>query len=714
MKIAVVYNRESQSVINLFGIPNREHYGIKAIKRISDALRAGGHQVITLEGDKDLIDRLEEFMPRVLKGERPGMVFNLSYGIQGQARYTHVPGILEMVGVPYVGSGPLAHSLSLDKVVAKMIFQQHGIPTPDFVVLQDKDFIAPKIEYPLIVKPKNESTSFGIQIVHNEKELRSAAEDIIEHFMQPVLAESFIEGREINVGILGNKNPLVFEPAELIFGKKGPRIYTYEDKTRKSGREIGVQCPAKLSPELKSKAKEIALKTFEALGCFDCARVDLRLDKNNQFYVLEVNSLPSLGEHGSYVAAAEAMGMDFTKLVNQLVEVASIRYFGTPKVEDLSPEKGLPVSNIFQEIVQQRDRIEKRLKKWVNLSSRTGDMVGIQHAAHVLNESFEKSGLHKNNELSDGKNFWVWESKPGFKNGILLVSHLDVPVNPNIANEPFRLTPESLYGEGIGSSRAPLVMLETSMRILSKMKLLKKLPLGVVCYGDEGQDCVLSEKDFIQLCRQASSVLVLQPGIPKNDFSIQRRGHRRYKLVVDAPPRKLGEISKKPDLMATLFKKLAAITTLTSKQDRIAVAVMDIKTESFPFLRPHRVTVSIHASFPDNKLAENLEKKINKLLHEEGIKWHLSKVSERPAMTKSSKNAALAAKIKKVAKELGIQMELESSVWPSVAGLVPETVPVVCGLGPVATNLNTSEESVTRLSLVQRILVLTEFLARQK
>ena len=82
VKIAVVYNRVSLKVINLFGLPNREKYGLKAIKRIVDGLKKGGHQVIALEGDKDLIDNLEDFMPQVLKGERPGMVFNLSYGIQ--------------------------------------------------------------------------------------------------------------------------------------------------------------------------------------------------------------------------------------------------------------------------------------------------------------------------------------------------------------------------------------------------------------------------------------------------------------------------------------------------------------------------------------------------------------------------------------------------------------------------------------------------------
>ncbi|MDH5637523.1 MAG: D-alanine--D-alanine ligase, partial [Nitrospinota bacterium] len=167
MKVAVVFNRESKSVINLFGQPNKEKYGKKAIDRILDALKKGGHQAIDLEGDKELIEHLEKFMPRTLKGERPGMVFNLSYGIQGQARYTHVPGILEMVGVPYVGSGPLAHSLCLDKVVTKMILRQNGLPTPDFVVLQGPGFEIPNMKYPIIVKPKNEAVSFGIRIVNN-------------------------------------------------------------------------------------------------------------------------------------------------------------------------------------------------------------------------------------------------------------------------------------------------------------------------------------------------------------------------------------------------------------------------------------------------------------------------------------------------------------------------------------------------------------------
>jgi D-alanine-D-alanine ligase len=458
MKIAVVYNRISNKVINLFGMPNREKYGLKSIKRITDALKKGKHQVIALEGDKDLIDNLEDFMPQVLKGERPGMVFNLSYGIQGQARYTHVPGILEMVGIPYIGSGPLAHSLALDKVVAKMIFKQNGLPTPDFAVLDGPGFVMPDLTFPLIVKPKNEAVSFGIRIVNTEDELRDAAGVIFDKFQQPVLTEQYIAGREINVGILGNSPPEAFAPAELTFGKGGPDIYTYEDKTRQSGREVGVICPAKLDEKLASHAQDVAIKAFIALGCYDCARVDMRMDKDGNFYLLEINSLPSMGEHGSYVAAAEAMGMDFAALVNRLVEVAGARYFGTPSPPDIAEKSKNPSTQVFNYISKHRDKLEKRLSKWCSHSSRTADMVGRMHVINSIKKLFDQLFLKPVDELTNDKVVWTWESKAGLKNGILLLCQIDIPFD-------LRNLPSNRYVQLESFANCPWEFFFTEMKV---------------------------------------------------------------------------------------------------------------------------------------------------------------------------------------------------------------------------------------------------------
>ena len=710
MKIAVVYNRISTKVINLFGMPNQEKYGLKSIKRITDALKKGKHQVIALEGDKDLIDNLEDFMPQVLKGERPGMVFNLSYGIQGQARYTHVPGILEMVGIPYVGSGPLAHSLALDKVVAKMIFKQNGLPTPDFAVLDRPGFVMPDVPFPLIVKPKNEAVSFGIRVVNTEEELREAAGIIFDKFQQPVLAEQYIAGREINVGILGNTPPEAFAPAELTFGEGGPDIYTYEDKTRKSGREVGVICPAKLDEKLASHAQDVAIKAFSALGCYDCARVDMRMDKEGNLYILEINSLPSLGEHGSYVAAAEAMGMDFPGLVNRLVEVASARYFGTPSPPDMARKPKDSANQAFNYLSKHRDKLEKRLSRWCTHSSRTADMVGRMHVIHSIKKLFEELLLKPVKEFTNDKVVWTWESKAGMKDGILLLCQVDIPFDMREQHQGYRRDPEWIYGEGIGSVWGPLTMLEFALKSLRSIKKLRKLPLGVLFYGDEGLDCRYSSDLIKQAVEQAAEVIVLRPGNVGGKVISDRRGQRKYLLVAEGTPHRLGKITKHQEVLRWAGTKVEELAQLSNRKERMALSAVKIETDAFPTLLPHRVQVTLISSFSKVKSGDELEEKMKQILGKGDIKWSLECVSNMPPMKVKKRGNMQIEALKNIAGQWDIPFETVSSLWPSVGGLVKQGDPVICGMGPCTKDLYTLRECIERVSLIQRTLLLSQYL----
>lgn len=710
MKIAVVYNRISTKVINLFGMPNREKYGLKSIKRITDALKKGKHQVVALEGDKDLIDNLEDFMPQVLKGERPGMVLNLSYGIQGQARYTHVPGILEMVGIPYIGSGPLAHSLALDKVVAKMIFKQNGLPTPDFAVLDGPGFAMPDVPFSLIVKPKNEAVSFGIRVVNTEEELREAAGIIFDKFQQPVLAEQYIAGREINVGILGNTPPEAFAPAELTFGEGGPDIYTYEDKTRQSGREVGVICPAKLDEKLASHAQDVAIKAFSALGCYDCARVDMRMDKEGNLYILEINSLPSLGEHGSYVAAAEAMGMDFPALVNRLVEVASARYFGTPSPPDMARKPKDPANQAFNYLSKHRDKLEKRLSRWCTHSSRTADMVGRMHVIHSIKKLFEELLLKPVKEFTNDKVVWTWESKAGMKDGILLLCQVDIPFDMREQHQGYRRDPEWIYGEGIGSVWGPLTMLEFALKSLRSIKKLRKLPLGVLFYGDEGLDCRYSSDLIKQAVEQAAEVIVLRPGNVGGKVISDRRGQRKYLLVAEGTPHRLGKITKHQEVLRWAGTKVEELAQLSNRKERIALSAVKIETDAFPTLLPHRVQVTLISSFSKVKSGDELEEKIKQILGKGNIKWSLECVSNRPPMKVKKRGNMQIEALKNIASQWDIPFETVSSLWPSVGGLVKQGDPVICGMGPCTKDLYTLRECIERVSLIQRTLLLSQYL----
>jgi D-alanine-D-alanine ligase len=713
MKVAIAYNRESEKVINLFGVPNREKLGMATISRLANALREGGHQVQAFEGDKDLISRLEEFMPRVLKGERPGLVFNVSYGIQGQARYTHVPSILEMVGIPYVGSGPLAHTLALDKVVAKMLFRQHGLPTPEFAVIEDPDAPIPELPYPLIVKPRNEAVSFGLRVVENDTDLREAARVIFDRFRQPVLVERYVEGPEINVGIIGNEPAETFEPVLLRFPSNGPAVYTYEDKTGKSGRQIEVVCPAPIDDDIRKHSRSLAVRAFRSLGCADCARVDMRLDGEGNLFLLEINSLPSLGQRGSYVAAAAQAGLDFTGLVNRLVEVASARYFGTPKPPKFTGREVDPESQIFGFLTQRRDRMETRLGEWVRRSSRTSDALGLRERARELGRLLGDMGLVRDESLTEPPFFHLWSTKKGLDGGVLLVAHLDVPMAREVPGAGFRREPEQLLGEGVAVSRAPLVALEFALRSVRNLRRLSRFPLGVVAYADEGDECHYSADRIRRAMSRAGKVLVLRPGSSPDRLVTQRRGQRRYRLAVEGRPPRPGGSQKRPEPLRWAAAKLEELAQLSSRKDHLSVSTVNLRTHNFPMLLPHEVTAVLLVTYLRSEAADQTEAAMRRILGKGDVRWSLERIADRPPMKERRRNVALARDLEEVARHWEIPLSHQSSVWPSVAGLVPTAVPVVCGLGPVGENLGTPQEAVHRISLVQRTLLLAQYLAQE-
>jgi len=157
MKTAVIFNKEEiddADVINRFGMPTKERYRQKTIEMVASALESGGHNVRVIEGNMHVITELQNFMPKVVRGERSGMIFNMAYGIQGQSRYTHIPAMLEMLGIPYIGSGPSAHAIALDKVMSKIVFLRHHLPTPHFGIFSSPDDDIGDIRFPVIVKPK--------------------------------------------------------------------------------------------------------------------------------------------------------------------------------------------------------------------------------------------------------------------------------------------------------------------------------------------------------------------------------------------------------------------------------------------------------------------------------------------------------------------------------------------------------------------------------
>ena len=404
------------------------------------------------------------------------------------------------------------------------------------------------------------------------------------------------------------------------------------------------------------------------------------------------------------------VGLDFTKFINRLVEVASARYFGTPHPPSVSAAKPEPREHVFAHITARRDRMERRLREWVNLQSRTGDPLGLQQAMQRASELFHELGMKEVPALSNSDVVTTWETARGLDGGILLVGNLDVPVGHEFPTQSFRRDPEWLYGEGVGTSRGPLVMLEYALRALRSLRRLRHLPLAVLYYTDEGQDARRSADQIRAAAARAKDVLILRPGIEPDKIVVQRRGQRVFQLRVESESLRLGRSFKKPDALRWATGKLDEISQLTSQNQRIAVSTLDVRAERLPMHLPHRVVATIAESYPTTKTGESIANEMRAALGKGGPRWELVTASDRPPFVERPAGRQLADELTGVAESWDMTLKRESSGWPSVAGLVPDTTACVCGIGPVAHHLQTPQEAVRRMSLVQRTLLLAEFL----
>lgn len=389
MRVALIYNEKEidpNDVINIFGMPTKEHYSKKAVDKVATALEKGGHIVKIIEGDMHVSDEIREFMPKVVSGEVPGMVFNMAYGIQGQNRYTHVPAMMEMLGIPYFGSGPEAHAIVQDKVMTKIVLQRYNIPTPGFWVFKTPEDQFDDLQFPVIVKPKLESTSMGMQVVYNWNDLRPAVKEQIEKYSQDILVEQFIPGREFAIGIIGNGGNVETLPIVELDLKGDPnKIQTKDDKMKTPLEKI---CPATLSKEQEIELNNLCKEAYRKLGLYDYARVDIRMDSNGNFFILELNSMASLGLGGSLYFAAKTAGYSYESFINKLLDVATMRYFGEhseqlKRLEEFDPSK--PLRTVVRTYIRSRfHSIKDTLKDFVGYNTHVYNTNNVNSLGKII------------------------------------------------------------------------------------------------------------------------------------------------------------------------------------------------------------------------------------------------------------------------------------------------------------------------------------------
>lgn len=281
----------------------------------------------------NLLDNIDELCSKLGSGEFD-VVFNLVESVGGEAiKEMYVAGIYELYDIPYTGSSAVTLGLCLNKHRAKLIMKGAGFNVPNWRLYLNpsKIIFDSKPEFPLIVKPSQEDASVGISeqsIVYDDKELKEQLEFIYHTLKQPVLVEEYIEGREINSAILGDKEKVALPLSEISFDTlpEGlPKIVTYDGKWIKDSlyyKNTIPVCPAHLDEKLANTIKQIALDVSNLFGCRDYCRVDFRLDKNNQPFILEVNPNPDISIDAGFARAARAYGLNYDELLIRIIEFA--------------------------------------------------------------------------------------------------------------------------------------------------------------------------------------------------------------------------------------------------------------------------------------------------------------------------------------------------------------------------------------------------------
>ena len=303
MKISIIYG----------GASTEHKISIQTGLAIAEAIK-GIHNLEMINIDKEIYQTPHNLLDADL-------VINALHG--GDGENGTIQAYLDLHNIAYTGSGSKASKIAMDKNISKLIAQSIRIPTPNWVIIKKnpfagiklQDYKFPKFTHPYIVKPSNEGSTYGISIVNDESELSEALGRAAE-YSNEIIIEEYIPGRELTVGILGNK------PLPIIEIKPSHDLFDFECKYIEDMSEYMV--PANLSDSLVRKLSEDALKIYNTIGCRHYARADFRLDEKGKYYFLEINTLPGMTSTSLLPKAAKAAGLEFTDLIDTIIKIATL------------------------------------------------------------------------------------------------------------------------------------------------------------------------------------------------------------------------------------------------------------------------------------------------------------------------------------------------------------------------------------------------------
>jgi D-alanine-D-alanine ligase len=323
----------TKRVAVLKGGPSLERQvSLRSAARVENALEQLGHEVVSIDVDRELVQRLRE--------SGADVAFVALHGRGGEDGT--VQEILEIVGMPYTGSGVPACIRSMDKVLTKHLLIEHGLPTPEFFAFNETAFkqvgaaealpaVEERLGFPIVVKPAAQGSALGIRFARAPEDVPEA---LIAAFSydDKVLLERYVDGRELAVGLLERDGEVQALP---VVEAQPKEEYFFDFEARYEIGKTDFICPADLPPAVTERVQEIAVAVYRILGCYGFARVDMILSSDGEPQVLEGQAIPGLTETSLLPQAAEAAGLPFEQLIELIIEQALSRP-GAPQPKQLA------------------------------------------------------------------------------------------------------------------------------------------------------------------------------------------------------------------------------------------------------------------------------------------------------------------------------------------------------------------------------------------
>lgn len=317
-KIGLIYNEPKDLTDEEKALDPRSYRQPLIIaNNIKQSFETNGHDVTLIPASTNLLYDIKQ-------AGNFDVIFNSAVGINHKDEQANIVGMLELLDIPFVGSGLLPQVVSLNKEHAKATFKAVDVPVSPFQTFYTADTqLDDDLNFPLFVKPVREGSAVGItdkSLVKDDKELREQVEYILENFNQPALVEGYLPGREFSVAVLGTEKPEILPIMEVIIPEEHGMTQTVDIKANNI---VKRSCPADISKELADEIAANVLKAYDVLGCSEMARVDVKLDENGVPNIIELNAIPALEEgYAHYPLMAEEAGYDMPALVEKLVEEA--------------------------------------------------------------------------------------------------------------------------------------------------------------------------------------------------------------------------------------------------------------------------------------------------------------------------------------------------------------------------------------------------------